>query len=222
MVPRFLLHDTTDMSIGGISGKRKLSLWGGMLEGYHRSQEALCILESLLCRGGPLQRFGQPLQEISQRAQHLCAIGQKQWQKFTMPRKRCSCLMSWGRGKIRFWQRDLPWGAYPVTEIVWPRISKEGPAKTHFLRLMAKPLLARALKKASKWRSCVCLSGEPTCEPSMYANTPSRLSVVWSIIRWKVCAAIDSPNGMNKCSNMPSGMIIAIFGMSAAATGIWW
>jgi hypothetical protein len=37
MVPWFLLHDAADMSIGGVSGKRKFSLWGGMLEGYCRS-----------------------------------------------------------------------------------------------------------------------------------------------------------------------------------------
>ncbi len=52
MVPRFLLHDTTDMSIGGISGKRSTVVgrcWRGTSAG-----EALCILESLLCRGGPV------------------------------------------------------------------------------------------------------------------------------------------------------------------------
>jgi hypothetical protein len=49
MVHRFLLRDATDKRIGGVSGKRKLSLWGGMLEGYHHGQKALCILESLLC-----------------------------------------------------------------------------------------------------------------------------------------------------------------------------
>jgi hypothetical protein len=48
-------------------------------------------------------------------------------------------------------------GVNPVTEIVCPRISKEGTAKTHFSSFMARPLVARALKKASKWRRCVCL-----------------------------------------------------------------
>jgi hypothetical protein len=55
----------------------KFSLYGGMSEGYFHGQDAFCILENLLCRGSPLQCFGSPLQEISQRAQHLCAIGQK-------------------------------------------------------------------------------------------------------------------------------------------------
>jgi hypothetical protein len=44
-------------------------------------------------------------------------------------------------------------GATPTTKIVWPRISKEGAA-----------LVAKAVKKASRWRRCVCLSGEPTHE----------------------------------------------------------
>jgi hypothetical protein len=37
MVFWFLLHDTADMSIWGIGGNRKFSVWGSMLEGYPRS-----------------------------------------------------------------------------------------------------------------------------------------------------------------------------------------
>jgi hypothetical protein len=65
MVPRFLLHDAAAMSIEDISGKRKFRMWDRMLEGYRRSQEAFCILESLLCGGGPLQSLGPLHQEIS-------------------------------------------------------------------------------------------------------------------------------------------------------------
>ncbi len=36
MVLRFLLHDSSDISIGGVRGKRKLSVWGGVLEWHHR------------------------------------------------------------------------------------------------------------------------------------------------------------------------------------------
>ncbi len=49
MVARLLLHDPSNMSIGGVSGKRKFCIWVGMLEGYSRCQEAFCILEDLLC-----------------------------------------------------------------------------------------------------------------------------------------------------------------------------
>jgi hypothetical protein len=91
MVFRFLLHDPSDMGIGGVSGKRKLSSWGGVLEGHCRCQEAFCTLERLLCRSGPLLRFGPSLQKISQRAQHLCAIGQKTVVEI---HQRCNCLMS--------------------------------------------------------------------------------------------------------------------------------
>jgi hypothetical protein len=44
-----------DMSIGGVSGQGKFSIWGRMLERYHRRQESLSILECLLSRSGPLQ-----------------------------------------------------------------------------------------------------------------------------------------------------------------------
>ncbi len=61
MVGRFLLHDPYDMSIRGVSGKRKFCIWVGMLEGYRRCREGFCILECLLCRCGPLQCLGPPL-----------------------------------------------------------------------------------------------------------------------------------------------------------------
>ncbi len=34
-------------------------------------------------------------------------------------------------------------GATPVTEIVWPRISREGVANTHFSKLITIPLAAK-------------------------------------------------------------------------------
>ncbi len=59
MVSRFLLHDSSDMSIGGVGGERKLSIWGRVLE-WHRCQEELCLLKSLLSGGSPLQSLGSP------------------------------------------------------------------------------------------------------------------------------------------------------------------
>ncbi len=41
-----------------MEAEAKFIIWGGVLERQRRCQEALCILECLLCRGGPLQRFG--------------------------------------------------------------------------------------------------------------------------------------------------------------------
>jgi hypothetical protein len=78
-VSRFLLHDPSDMdmSIGGIGGERKFSIWGRVLEWHRRRQEAFCILEGLLSGSGPLQRFGPSLQRISQRSQNLSTVGQK-------------------------------------------------------------------------------------------------------------------------------------------------
>jgi hypothetical protein len=183
MISRFLLHDPSDMGIGGVSGKRKLRGWGGVLEGHHCCQEAFCTLECLLCRSGPLQRFDPFLQEISQRAQHLCAIGQKMAVEIHHAEKTLQLF-----DVLRWWAEfDFSGvvgrgGAAPAAEIMWPKISKEGAAKTHFSRFMARPLVIRAVKKASRWWRCVCMSGEPTRESSMYANTSSRPFVVRSII----------------------------------------
>jgi hypothetical protein len=58
MVFGFLLHDSSDVSIGGVSGEGKLSIWGGVLEWHRRRQEAFGPLESLLSGGGPLQSLG--------------------------------------------------------------------------------------------------------------------------------------------------------------------
>ncbi len=55
----------------------------------------------------------------------------------------------------------------------------------------------------------------------MYANTLSRPSTVQFIMHGKVCAALDIPNGVNKYLNKPNGVIIAVFGMSVATTGIF-
>jgi hypothetical protein len=41
MVSRFLLHYPSDMSVGGISGKGKLSIWGRVLEWHHHFKGAL-------------------------------------------------------------------------------------------------------------------------------------------------------------------------------------
>ncbi len=162
-----------------------------------------------------------PPQEISQRVQHLCAIEQKTVLKIHHAEKTLQ-LFDVLRGWVKLDDGGVTGpGGCPCRWIVWSRISKEGTAKTHFSRLMVRPLVAKALKKSSRWRRCVCLPGEPTRESSMYANTPSRPSVVQSIILWKVCAALDNPNGVNKYSNKQNGVIIAIFGMSAAAIGIW-
>jgi hypothetical protein len=45
----------------------------------------------------------------------------------------------------------------------------------------------------------------------MYANTPSRPSVVQSITLLNVYVALESPKGVNKYSNKPNGVIIAVF-----------
>ncbi len=60
MFSGFFLHDSSDVGIGGVSGERKLSIWGGVLEWHRRCQEAFGLLGSLLSGGGPLQSFAPP------------------------------------------------------------------------------------------------------------------------------------------------------------------
>ncbi len=71
-----------------------------------------------------------------------------------------------GVGHFLFWRRDQPW---------WPLLLPKSCVQEcqgrvfwkHFSKFMARPLVAKAVKKASRWRRCVCLSGEPTRESSI-------------------------------------------------------
>ncbi len=91
--PRSLLHDAADMSIEGISGK--VLLVGRDVE------------EALPWQGGVFHSGKPPVQWQSTRmflapssgdrlkgATPVHNLSKKQRKKFTMPRKRCSCLMS--------------------------------------------------------------------------------------------------------------------------------
>ncbi len=62
------------------------------------------------------------------------------------------------------------------------------------------------------WR-CVSLSRDATQDSSMYRNSPSRPAQVQSIILWKVWALFDRPKGVNKFSNKPKGVMMAVFGI---------
>jgi hypothetical protein len=44
MVTQFLLHKAANMSIGGVSDKKKFGIGGGVLEWYRCGEEAFCIL----------------------------------------------------------------------------------------------------------------------------------------------------------------------------------
>jgi hypothetical protein len=87
---------------------------------------------------------------------------------------------------------------------------------------MASPLVAKVAKSLSRCWRCVSVSGDATQVSYMYGKAPSRPAHVRSIILWKVWAAFDQPNGMNKYSNKPNGVMMAVLGISSGATGIWW
>ncbi len=160
--------------------------------------------------------------QFNKRAQHLFAIGWKTAAKIHHAEKTLQ-LFDVLRGWAEFnFGGVISRGGRPCHRNRVAKNFQRRCCKVTCFKFMARSLVARAVKKAFRWQSCVCLSGESTCESSMYANTPSRPSVVRSITLWKVCAALDSPNGMNKYSNRPNGLIIVVFWMSAASTGIWW
>ncbi len=95
MVSRFLLHDSSDMSIGGISGKRKLSIWGRGLDWHRCHLEALWLLKSLLSSGGPLLSLGPPPSGDQSKVLGLEHSWAKNGSKnFTVTRKCYSCLTS--------------------------------------------------------------------------------------------------------------------------------
>jgi hypothetical protein len=66
-------------------------------------------------------------------------------------------------------------GADPVAEIMWPRISRVGTEKTHFLRLICETIGGQSFEKSFQMKVCLPVR-EPTRESSMYANKPSRPS----------------------------------------------
>jgi hypothetical protein len=98
----------------------------------------------------------------------LCAIGQETAVKIHHAEKTLQ-LFDFLRGWADFsisavW---LAMGAAPATEIVCPRISKEDAAKTHFSRFMARQLVARAERKASRW-PVLCIRIQP--DPKLFAS----------------------------------------------------
>ena len=50
-------------------------------------------------------------------------------------------------------------------------------------------------------------------------RTPQRMP---SISLWNAWAAFLRPKGMRRNSQSPKGVMVAILGISAATTGIWW
>jgi hypothetical protein len=67
-------------------------------------------------------------------------------------------------------------GARPVAKILCPRISREGVAKTHFSKLMASPLAAKAVKKPPNGRGlCACLENRLMSRPCITPHPPDQL-----------------------------------------------
>jgi hypothetical protein len=101
---------------------------------------------------------------------------------------------------IQFWRCDWQWG--PILYL--KSCGQESPKRAlQKHEIDVKSIGGQGIEKSFQMEVCL---------PVRRAHT----GVVC------VCKhTFQSPNSMKKYSNKPTGVIIAIFGMSAAATGIW-
>ncbi len=195
---------------------------GQYVGGYCRCQEAFCILECLLCRDGPIQRLGPPSQEISQRTQHLCAIRQKKTVKIHHAEKTLQLfdvLRGWA--KLNFGSVIGRGGRRCCRNRVAKNFQR-GHCKNTFFKIDGETIGGQGVEKSFQMAE-VCLPVRRTYSGVVHVCKHTFHTVCGAVHHsWKVCAALDSPNGVNKYSNKPNGVMIAVFEMSAAATGIWW
>lgn len=112
-------------------------------------------------------------------------------------------------------------GSIPFLDTWWLKKSNWSTPTSHLAELMFNPYSSSRLKRS--WRCFSCSSGPrlATKRSSMYAKTKSSPEHTWLTKRWKVCAAFRKPNGILTNSNNPNGVMMAVFGMSSSATGIW-
>ena len=162
MVASFLLHDAP-MCESETSVAKESSASG---EGCNNGTAA--TRRHLVCRCvGPNQSVWVALQEVSERFENLCTVGQETVVKVYHAEKTlqlldilrgstlfdCSGLLRRGGGTFR---RN--------------RVAEKfqgGDRKNTFFQMMARPLAARTEKNFSRWARCVCLSGDPTLESSI-------------------------------------------------------
>jgi hypothetical protein len=102
-----------------------------------------------------------------------------------------------------------------------PKNLKRGGCKNAFFQVNGETIGGYSIEKKplNGGGLFACPENQLVSRPCM--NTHSTLPVVQSIILWKVCASLDSPKSVKKYSNKPNGVMIAVFGMSSVATGIW-
>ena len=125
------------------------------------------MLESVLRRGGPNEGFWDALQEVSQWLENFCALGEKTAVKVYHAEETLQ-LLDVLRGSTLFDCGGLlrrGGGTFHRNRVA--KKFQRGNWKTHFFKLMARPLAARTEKNFSKWARCVCLTGDPTLESSM-------------------------------------------------------
>jgi hypothetical protein len=134
-------------------------------------------LESLLGGSSPLKHIGPSLQEIVQRFQRLSAVWKKTAVKVNHTKKILQLLdIPEGVGNFRFRHRDLPWWPLWSPKSCVQGISREGAAKTYFSKLMARPLVAKALKKPPDVGGVfACPENRLVSRPCMQTHLPAHL-----------------------------------------------
>ncbi len=102
--------------------------------------------------------------------QHLSTVWRETAVKIHHAEKTLRLLDVLGGGTVLDLSGVIGRGGQPAAEILWPRNSKVGTAKTHFFKLMVSPLTAKVEKSLSKWCRCISLSEDPSWVSSMYGN----------------------------------------------------
>ncbi len=97
MVTRLFLHDAADISIGVRQRREKAQRWGeGCWSGTAMARRHFAFwMPHVLCRSTPNVFCPPPPLRRLVKGSNTCAqFGMERRKKFTMPRKRCNCLMS--------------------------------------------------------------------------------------------------------------------------------
>jgi hypothetical protein len=218
MVTWFLLHDAAKMGIRGFSGEIKFGIGKGVLEWYWRSKEAFFILERFLCLVSPSNVFGPPSGDQLRGATLVHNLANNS-SKSSPCRENVATV--WCPEGVD----DLIAAAWstavvdPATEMFWPRDSKVGTAKhicPNWLQDHWQPMLQKMLPSGEGAFSCpeIWLVNLPCKETYLRDRPKCGPSCIEMLL--------DSPKGVKRYSKRPNGVMIAVFGMSAVATGIWW
>jgi hypothetical protein len=198
MVARFLLHDPSDMSIRGVSGKSKFCIWGGMLEGYRHCQEAFCLLECLLCQCSPPNVLDPP----------------HSWDQLKSATPVCSWQIKIKHAEETLQLFNILGGGQSSTSVVWAAVGgcpccrnlvaknfQRRHCKDTFFKIDAETIGGQNVEKNFQVAE-VCLPVRRSYAGVVHVckHTFQTLWILCGAVHnsLKVCAGLESPNGENK------------------------